>query len=168
MVWKMFAASALAVAARDVSVFAARPKPKALVASNPEQLELRDAHINPDWIISGTPQARLAEQSRSVDGAAATAVWECTAGHFRWFFAWDETVVILDGEVHVTAEDGTERVLRKGDIAYFKANSWAVWKIDTYVRKIAFVRRPFPMAVANAWRFIKGLRQAATGTGLGG
>ncbi len=168
MVWKMYIASALAVAARDISFFSSKPKVRPLVASNPSTLELRDAHINPDWIIAGSPRARLAEQSRSVDGAAATAVWECTAGHFRWFFAWDETVVILEGEVHVTAEDGTERTLRKGDIAYFKANSWAVWKIDRYVRKIAFVRRPFPMFVANAWRFIKNLRNAATGTGLGG
>lgn len=168
MVWKLFAASALAVAARDLSVFTSKPKPRPVVASHPDMLEMRDAPINPDWILSGTPRARVAEQSRSVDGAATTAIWECTAGRFRWYFGCDETVVILDGEVHVTAEDGTERTLRKGDIAYFKPKTWAVWEIRSHVRKIAFVRRPFPMAVAHAWRAFKALRGAAGSASLGG
>ena len=168
MVWKFFAASALAIAARDLSINNPKQKAPALVAGHPSALKLRDATIDPSWILSGNPQARLAEHSRSVDGAAATAVWECSAGTFRWFFAWDETVVILDGGVHVTDEDGVERTLRAGDIAYFKAGSWATWRIDSHVRKIAFVRRPFPMIVARAWRMIKSLRQTARGTGLGG
>lgn len=163
MVWKTFAASAFAASARDLALIAATPKAPPLIAGHPSSLQLRDAHIDPSWIIAGEPKARLAEHSRAVDGAAATAVWECTAGEFRWFFAWDETVVILEGGVHVTAEDGSERALKAGDIAYFKANSWATWKIDTYVKKIAFVRRPFPAFVANAWRAFKNLRQAARG-----
>ena len=122
-----------------------------LVAASSGLLALEAAPIKPEWIIRGTPVARLAHHSSSDDGGGMTAVWDCTAGEFRWFFGWDETVVIQEGEVHVTAEDGTQRLLRAGDIAYFRGGTWAVWRVDNYVRKIAFLRRPlpFPLAIAR-------------------
>lgn len=129
------------------------------VASAPEALEMRAAPINPGWILSGNPQARVASHSDAEDGCAATGIWDCTAGEFRWRFSWDETVVILEGEVHVTAQDGTQRVLRAGDVAYFKGGTSAVWRIETYVRKVAFLRRPFPAPVAMLYRLRNALRQ---------
>lgn len=167
MTWKLFAFSSLALAARDISAIASTPKLPPLVAGDPGSLEMREAKIDPSWIISGEPKARVAEHSRGADGAGATAIWDCTAGHFRWYFAWDETVVILEGSVHVTDADGNQRLLRAGDIALFRADTWATWQIDTYVKKIAFLRRPFPMVVANAWRLIKSLRPQARETGFG-
>ncbi len=68
--------------------------------------------------------------------------WDCTAGRFRWHFGWEETVVILEGEVSVTDAANVTTTLRPGDVAYFPANSWFVWEVPTYVRKIAFCRRP--------------------------
>ncbi len=121
-----------------------------LVAASSAAMEMKSAPIDPDWILSGTPEARIAEHSHSADKAAMTALWDCTAGAFRWHFAWDETVMILEGEVEVTDESGVTRVLKPGDIAYFAGNTWATWKIDTYVRKIAFLRRPFPLPLALA------------------
>lgn len=112
---------------------------------------MKPAPINPEWIISGDPQARMADHSRSGDRAAYTALWDCTAGTFRWFFMWDETVHIIEGDVHVTAADGSVHHLNAGDVAYFKAGMWATWRVDTYVRKVAFLRRPFPMALALAY-----------------
>ncbi len=117
-------------------------------------------------MLKGNPVARLAEHSRSADEAAVTAVWDCTAGQFRWYFGWDETVIIQEGEVHVTAEDGSERLLKAGDIAYFKGKTWATWTIDSYVRKIAFVRKPFPAPLAIAYRLRNLLRPARSGTGI--
>ena len=75
--------------------------------------------IEPSWVLAGNPQARLSLHSRAYDDQATTAIWDCTAGTFRWYFGWDETVMILEGEVHITAEDGSERTLKAGDIAVF-------------------------------------------------
>ncbi|MDI6836475.1 MAG: cupin domain-containing protein [Rhizobiaceae bacterium] len=138
-----------------------------VVAANSGMLVLKPAPINPDWIIRGTPMARVGDHSTSTDEASSTAVWDCTAGEFRWYFGWDETVVIQEGEVHVTAEDGSERVLRAGDIAYFRGGTWATWRVDNYVRKIAFLRKPFPEPLAMLYRIRNALR-SPTGRGFFG
>jgi uncharacterized cupin superfamily protein len=132
-----------------------------MIASPSIDLPMAPAPINPDWIVSGAPLARLAEHSRSHDDAAVTAMWDCTAGEFNWYFGWDETVVIVEGEVHVTAEDGTEQTLRAGDIGFFKGGTWANWRIETYVRKIAFCRKPFPEPMVMAYRLRDLLRGEA-------
>lgn len=122
------------------------------LADSAESLELAPSPINPDWIISGNPQARSVEQSRTQDRASSTAVWDCTAGQFRWYFGWDETVYILEGSVTVATEDGGLRVLRAGDIGYFKAGTSAIWHVESYVKKVAFMRRPFPTWLALFYR----------------
>lgn len=143
---------ALVAGARPLLDLSAIPP---LVAASSGDLEMKPAPIEPGWIIEGTPEARMAEHSQSADKAAMTALWDCTAGTFRWHFAWDETVMILEGEVRVTDANGAIRLLKAGDIAYFTGNTWATWQIDNYVRKIAFLRRPFPLPLALAMR-VKG------------
>lgn len=136
-----------------------------VVSAHVDGLALKPAPINSDWIISGNPLARVADHSQSSDEAGVTAVWDCTAGEFRWYFGWDETVVIQEGEVQVTAEDGTLRLLKAGDIAYFRGGTWATWRIDNYVRKIAFLRKPFPEPLAMLYRIRNALR-ARSGNAL--
>ncbi|MBF2717415.1 cupin domain-containing protein [Agrobacterium vitis] len=152
--------AAMAGAAMALPRFRAEDTPP-LVAANADHLSLQPAPINPDWVLEGDPQARLANHSQSPDEASSTAVWDCTAGSFRWYFGWDETVVIQEGEVHVTAQDGTERLLKTGDIAYFKGGTWATWRIETYVRKIAFLRKPFPEPIATLYRLRNALRSGS-------
>ncbi|MCL6705779.1 cupin domain-containing protein [Pseudomonas sp. R2.Fl] len=142
-------------------------QPPALVASNADHMVLEPAPINPEWIIRGTPVARMSKHSASADEAGLTALWDCTAGEFRWYFGWDETVVIQEGEVHVTSADGNQRLLRPGDIAYFRGKTWATWRVDNYVRKVAFLRRPMPAMIAALFRVRDALRSGAAG-GFGG
>ncbi len=159
MSWHIIAATAAAVAIRYKNYEPEeRPASKPFIGACPDALEMSASPIEPSWILAGDPQARVAAHSKADDECAATGVWDCTAGSFRWFFGWDETVVILEGEVHVTAEDGTQRTLRAGDVAYFKGGTWATWRIDTYVRKIAFLRKPFPAPLAFLYRLKKMLR----------
>jgi uncharacterized cupin superfamily protein len=110
------------------------------VAAAPEDVRLEEAPIEPGWIISGTPVARAGLHSESLDGKTATNIWDCTAGAFWWTFFNEETVVILEGSVKVTSQAGEVRILKVGDIAYFARDTKALWEIETYVRKIAFVR----------------------------
>lgn len=145
----------------------AAEQPSALVAANSDHMVLEPAPINPEWIIRGTPVARMSKHSASVDEAGLTALWDCTAGEFRWYFGWDETVVIQDGEVHVTSEDGSQRLLRAGDIAYFRGKTWATWRVDNYVRKVAFLRRPMPAMIAALFRVRDALRSGSR-SGFGG
>jgi uncharacterized cupin superfamily protein len=112
----------------------------AFVAARPEDVALEDAPIDPDWIVAGAPRARAGLHSESIDGRTSTNIWDCTAGSFWWTFHNEETVVILEGSVRVTSQNGIVRMLKAGDIAYFARDSKALWEVDAYVRKIAFVR----------------------------
>ncbi|QRM53979.1 cupin domain-containing protein [Sinorhizobium sp. BG8] len=161
MVWKLMLASAVGMAVKTMPIATAAPRP--LIAASSDAMEMEPAPIEPSWILAGDPKARLALHSRAHDDAATTAIWDCTAGTFRWYFGWDETVMILEGEVHVTAEDGTERTLKAGDIGYFAGNTWATWHIETYVRKIAFCRKKFPVPVTIAYRLRDMLRSSPRG-----
>jgi uncharacterized cupin superfamily protein len=167
MVLKLALAGAIALAYRNRPEMA-RKVPQPFVGASAEALSqgLKPAPIEPSWILDGQPLARVVPHSTTADKCSATAIWDCTAGSFRWFFGDDETVVILDGEVFITAEDGTERLLRTGDIGYFKAGTWATWRIDRYVRKIAFMRQPIPLPLALVYRIRNRLRRAMRGGGL--
>ena len=130
-----------------------------VVISSPAEAQLQAAPIPQDWIIDGKPEARRAELSRSPDGAAVTVVWETTAGKFRWYFNIDETVDIIDGEVFVSDEKGAERRLGPGDVGYFPAGTWSVWRVPDHLRKVAFIRHgmPRPLAfLARAWDWVAG------------
>ncbi|MEH0070548.1 cupin domain-containing protein [Pannonibacter sp. Pt2-lr] len=109
---------------------------------------MRSAPIRPEWIIEGMPQARLASLSTGTNGWSSTDHWECTAGKFHWHFFWDETVLFLEGEVHITDEAGNTYEGRPGVSMLFPAGTRAVWHVPVYVRKIAFNRRPMPWIVS--------------------
>lgn len=147
----------------DSAIASDFPLDKDIVAQSCAAMVMEPAPIEPSWIVSGNPVARMAQHSIANDKASNTALWDCTAGTFRWYFGWDETVHILDGEVRVTSGSGTELVLRAGDIAYFRAGTWATWHVDHYVRKIAFLRRPMPKPVSLFYRIVARLRSRASG-----
>ena len=114
------------------------------ITTHAGSVTLEASPINAGWIIAGHPQARAREIARSSDGASNTMIWDCTAGTFRWYFGVDETVHILEGEVTVSDDSGNRRTLRAGDIGFFPAGTWMTWHVETYVRKIAFLRHPLP------------------------
>ncbi|MGR6467039.1 cupin domain-containing protein [Rhizobium sp. PAMB 3182] len=143
------AAVVLAIKVRNRSNESARSP---VVASGLDAFEMKPAPINPDWIIEGNPEARCGFQPESENRAVMTAVWDCTAGTFRWNFSWEETVLILEGEVEVTAEDGTVTVLRQGDVGYFASGTWATWRVENYVRKVAVLPKPRSMLIAAMTR----------------
>lgn len=139
--------------------------PAPIVHSQGAELVLADSPIEPSWIIEGDPRTRALELSRSDDNTALTWTWDCTAGAFRWYFDMDETVQILEGAVTVTDADGRVYDLKAGDSAYFPAGHWTVWRVEQYVRKIAFCRLPMPSLAMLFARFqrkilhLAGIRQ---------
>ena len=133
---------------------------------------LQPAPINADWIIEGEPVARNALLSRSEDGDAFTVIWDCTSGLFDWRYSIDETVYILEGSVIVEDEAGGIRRLEAGATAFFPAGSRAKWRVESYVRKVAFCRRPphrgyvLAKKVAKATLRTVGMRNANAGLAM--
>jgi uncharacterized cupin superfamily protein len=125
--------------------------------------DLGPCPITPAHVLSGAPVARSAQLTASGDGRISTHLWDCTAGSFHWFFAVDEIVHILDGEVHVTGDDGNTVILRTGDVGHFPLHSHTVWHVPDYVRKLAFHRahRPSPLPL----RAVRKLRRMLVARG---
>jgi uncharacterized cupin superfamily protein len=127
-------------------------------------LPLQPAPIPTDWIHEGRPQARNRVISKSRDGAAFTLLWECTAGVFTWRYDYDETLHIQEGEAVLSDGDG-ERRIAAGDVIFFPAGARVTWRVDRYIRKVAFFRYALPAPVAaplrawwklaDAWRALK-------------
>jgi hypothetical protein len=106
-------------------------------------LPLEPAPIHPDWIHEGAPQARNRIVSKSRDGAALTLLWECTAGVFTWRYDCDETIHVIEGEASL-CDGGKERRIAAGDVVFFPAGARVTWRVDRYIRKVAFFREVLP------------------------
>lgn len=119
--------------------------------------------IQSSWILDGKPHARLELLSSSADGTASTYFWDCTAGRFNWFYSFDETFHILEGEVTLKYPSGALRRVTAGDTVFFPAGSSAEWTVDNYVRKLAFCRTPLPNYLTIARHWVRRLKRAIRG-----
>ena len=144
------------------------PRMSNLIVASRTEVELSPAPINPSWIIDSNPVAKAAILSRSADGTATTIVWECTEGEFNWHYEFDETVYILEGSVVI--ESDTFKVTRfgPGDVVYFKKGACAHWRINEYVRKLAFCRHTQPWLVGTALRIVSKLQRSLNPSRAGG
>jgi uncharacterized cupin superfamily protein len=133
------------------------PAPQPLFVETPGPLI--SAPIPPSWILDGGPQARARVLSTSGDGIVESGIWECTAGQFDWEFAFDETVQILEGEVHVTYREHTA-ILAAGASAFFPFGAKTRWSVPKYVRK--FFSHRYPGRVARWVKRIQDLSRAVT------
>ncbi|MDB4990905.1 MAG: cupin domain protein [Myxococcaceae bacterium] len=102
--------------------------------------ELSLLKIEPEWVLEGEPISRVKQLHVTPDKRCEVALWECTKGRFRWHFYCDELVHVLDGEVVIREDDGSERTLRSGDTALFPRGSTNIWHVPHFVRKIATLR----------------------------
>ncbi|MDI1314466.1 cupin domain-containing protein [Prosthecobacter sp.] len=133
------------------------------------QQDLQSAPINPDWIISGNPIAKVTTLAVAADQTLSCAVWECQAGKFKWVFALDEIVQILEGEVVIEEQTPGRKVhtLRAGDTAMFQDGMTTLWTVPKYVKKFA-IHRTIPRSIV--WRAKRKLRHLiglVTRAGLG-
>ena len=125
-----------------------------VLASSATMDDLSPAPISADWILSGKPEARSKFLAKSHDGTSYIMVWECTAGRFKWHYIEDETVTITSGEVFITSNNGEERRLGPGDMAFFPAGTTCEWRVNNRVRKVAVLRKSLglPLGVGvRAW-----------------
>jgi len=133
--------------------------PKSIIVASPAAIELEPEPIPPDWIVSGSPQARCKKLVRSRDWTSHVVVWDCTPGSFKWHYGMDETIVIISGEAFMINQNGEERRFGPGDMAFFPAGSSCTWRVTQHLRKVGVLRenmwRPLGLAL-KVWH--KGLR----------
>lgn len=134
-----------------------------LIGFGSSDVELQAAPIRPDWILEGAPVGRNKFLSGSVDGGAFTLLWDCTAGVFNWYYDIDETIYVIEGSVVVRADHGEERRLGPGDTAFFPAGSHALWRVENYVRKVAFFHSPLPAPLRFAEKGMRRIKRIANG-----
>jgi uncharacterized cupin superfamily protein len=111
-----------------------------------DSAELNPTPITFSWILDGQPIAHSRNLVKSRDRLSSLVTWECAPGLFDWFYAEDETVYIISGEVFIT-QNGAERRLGAGDFAFFPGGSTCTWRITETVRKVAFLRKDVPKLV---------------------
>jgi uncharacterized protein len=126
--------------------------------------------IRPDWILEGNPVASNKLLSASADGTATSYIWDCTAGRFNWIYEVDETIYVIEGGVVIIDMEGTAHRLGAGDTIFFPAGTHAEWKVENYIRKVAFIRTPLPrslMILKRGYRFLKRLMGKDDGANAG-
>jgi uncharacterized cupin superfamily protein len=123
-----------------------------IVSAIPINVELEDAPIPREWILSGEPESRIKRLGKN--GEWTAVLWECSAGRFSWTYAEDEAILVIEGEFFQMIDGATERRLGPGDIGIFPAGTVCKWRIDGYLKKVAILRqrRSRPVAfVLNLW-----------------
>jgi uncharacterized cupin superfamily protein len=92
------------------------------------------ARIPTDDVVSGTPEASFSLLWANEDKTLFNGYWYCTPGVFHLHHP-DETVVILEGRVTVTPDDGDPVDLGPGDMAFFAGGTRVLWEVHQAIRK---------------------------------
>ncbi len=101
--------------------------------------------------------------SRSEDETTSTILWDCTAGEFVWHYDIDETIYFLEGAAIIGDATNPPRRFVAGDVLFLPKGAVADWKVESYVRKVAFCRRVQPRIVGQALRVAGAAKRLLTG-----
>ena len=123
-------------------------------SAEPVHRPLTGFSVDPSWVKSGTPNFRATETVRSPDGKSISGLWACDGPTvFEWTFGLDETVHLLEGQVHVDYL-GQRFTLKPGDTATFHAGTKATWNVPVHAKKAFTLHRPGRLVLL--WRRLVG------------
>ena len=122
-------------------------------------VDLKPSKISSEWILRGTPTAWSKEVTRSRDRMSQIVVWECTEGHFKWYYSKDESVVVVSGEAFLVHDNGQELRFGPGDVGFFPAGTICTWRVPGPFRKIAVMREPMWLPLGFAVKALNRLLQ---------
>ena len=88
-----------------------------------------------DRIVSGDPAQAAWNLYSSADGRFHSGIWECAPGKWRVIFTEQEFCHLLEGEILVTGDDGSERLYRAGDAFVSPAGFTGWWVVRLPARK---------------------------------
>lgn len=93
-------------------------------ASEFESFELADEDV-----LEGQPNARIHWLRPEGHGSQVAGVFRCDPARFRYAWATDETIHVLEGSVRIEVDGGDAVDLKAGGIASFSAGDQGVWHV---------------------------------------
>ncbi|MBN8657578.1 MAG: DUF861 domain-containing protein [Anaerolineae bacterium] len=127
-----------------------------------KQTDFVSTPLPPEWILEGNPAARSVPLARAEDGNLSCGLWDCQAGKFKFIFATDEIIQILEGEV-IIEEKGKTHSLGVGDVAFFPEGLVAYWTVPNYVKKYAIFRSVSDPLSTKIYRRLKKILRGLLG-----
>ena len=90
-----------------------------------------------DAVLDGDPAAQVAWLRTTSDGAGVLYAGMFTAApsRFRYTFAGDESLHVLDGDVEIELDGGPAVRLGPGEIASFPKGASSTWTVHRPLRK---------------------------------
>jgi hypothetical protein len=86
-------------------------------------------------ILAGDPQQTASLLYQSADGRFVSGIWECEPGKWRVVFTESEFCHLLEGEIVVRGDDGSERTFRAGEAFLSPAGFTGTWDVTRRAKK---------------------------------
>ncbi|PWI41475.1 cupin domain-containing protein [Streptomyces sp. ICBB 8177] len=101
--------------------------------------ELAPDPLDPEQIVSGTPEVTSAVLWRSPDGAVEHGIWQITPGVVTDTEA-DELFTVVSGNAAIAFEDGRVIEVGPGDVCVLREGDRTTWTVRETLRKVYTVR----------------------------
>jgi len=90
-----------------------------------------------DAVLSGDPAARVAwlRTTSGGEGVLYTGMFTAQPSMFRYSFAGDESMLVLEGDLDVAVDGGATLTFRAGDTASFPKGVRSTWTLRAPLRK---------------------------------
>ncbi|CCK25908.1 hypothetical protein BN159_1529 [Streptomyces davaonensis JCM 4913] len=96
--------------------------------------ELEPEPLDPEQIVSGTPEVTGKVVWESADGRQIRGVWQITPGVVTDVEA-DEVFVVISGSATIEVEGGSTLKVGPGDLAVLRAGDRTTWTVHETLRK---------------------------------
>ena len=108
-----------------------------VIKLDPNAIMRRSSEIDPETIVSGDPQERLASfATTTVSGDLDIGIWECDAYEERIdSYPVDEVMVIISGSTSLISDAGVRTDLVSGDVAFVPKGWKGRWLQSETIRK---------------------------------
>jgi len=87
--------------------------------------------MDQDVIIESNPN----EDQLNALGAKEWPIWEKEVSNFPWHYDEQEVCYVLEGEVTVTTENGTQYHIKPGDLVTFRQGLSCYWSVESPIKK---------------------------------
>lgn len=101
---------------------------------NVPDAELEPEPLDPEQIVSGTPEVTGKVVWESADGRQLRGIWQITPGVVTDTEA-DELFVVVSGSATIEVEDGPTLTVGPGDMAVLRAGDRTRWTVHETLRK---------------------------------
>lgn len=108
------------------------------LATDGTNLTLESWPLDPESVLSGSPQTFGQMLWASEDNKQQCGIWEITPGSVKDVES-AEMIVILAGKATVTKEDGSSIELYPGVVAFLPAGTKTVWHVRERLRKAFYL-----------------------------